>query len=197
MALSSREGLEEERRLLYVALTRRAARTARLRPRPLLPPPARHRRRERARQHLPLPDRRGAVALRCRAPAGVAAGARRRADPRAGHRRRRRALALAATASPASLARELGHLQRRARHRPSERQGPGHASRPRRSATCYHVLPDSGRVALRHPWNDTWPQKSWRAGSIRERVCGSSLQIATTRDASRGLSRLTHATPLS
>ena len=86
MALTSRDGLEEERRLLYVALTRPRRALQRLRPPPLLPPAPRRERRERARQHLPLPHRRGAVALRGRPRERARRGPRRRADPRAGQR---------------------------------------------------------------------------------------------------------------
>ena len=57
------ESIDEERRLLYVAMTRARRRAAPLRAGALLPPAARNRRRARVRQALAVLDRRGAAHL--------------------------------------------------------------------------------------------------------------------------------------
>ena len=56
--------IDEERRLLYVAMTRARRTLHAVRAGPLLPPPARQRRRARLRQAVALPDGRGAGLLR-------------------------------------------------------------------------------------------------------------------------------------
>ena len=82
MSAGTSEQIDEERRLLYVGMTRARRHADALRPRPLPPPPARPRRRPRLRQAEPLPDARGARHLRRHAAARRPAEPLRRADRR-------------------------------------------------------------------------------------------------------------------
>ena len=85
---ASEESIAEERRLLYVALTRARRRLHVYVPAALLPPPAGQRRRARLRQGVALSQPGGAEPVRTHAPADRRACQHRRGrlDPRSAHR---------------------------------------------------------------------------------------------------------------